>query len=270
VNYNHIGKLFLLDVEALSPQGAKQAIVVGLTHPLKQGQTIHPWLVMYFDDKVMPLDQVPPEMKKDADHKMDTLMTRLLMEKSKKTAIGSMKEFKEKHPQKHSCLLATYKTEKGMFFIGKLSFIYITKPVIWKKWKDVSHVSFSAGMTHSRTFDMTVHLGAGTKVAPLEFKQIDKASLQVTVDCLTKLNVETNGANEVLQRDQVATERQRNINLRLEGSPGPKAKAAAAAGAGLDPEEADKDWEDDDDGSSSSGGSMEDDEEPQKKRAKRS
>jgi len=294
VRYENIARIFYLDLGTVRLGGYSTALALGLDQPIRQGQTLHHWLVLNFDAvKTVPPETVSEEAwrasgTQKGEHKQDFMVGKLVSKLAGRTPIATFSKFKEVHPQKEPGLKCSHKAQPGLLYFTKKSFLFVMKPVVWYRYADVEAFHFEAGQLRGRSYDLFVVLKSGQQ---LEFSQIDRSTFEAVDITLRELELPIKGAEKL--RDSSAAAGGRPQRTAKSGA-GQAPAAGAAAGRGgaargssrggaAPPKEDDydededgdfTDEEGDDDGSASSSDEMEDDEEdkpaPKSKRPRRS
>mmetsp|Transcript_61906 Transcript_61906/g.113575 ORF Transcript_61906/g.113575 Transcript_61906/m.113575 type:complete len:473 (+) Transcript_61906:146-1564(+) len=250
IKYANIARLFLLDL----PEHNKTTLVIGLDHPLRQGQqTSHDFLVLNFEKDreepaniSLPQDKLSPYgLKNGQNSKVNTMVA------------------------------ALFKANAGYLFPLKKSLIFIVRPVIWLRWDEIESIEFRTEMMRRNSFDMVVNVKGDM---PVDFVQFDKKDFQPLLDVLIKVGVRVENLKAIQggtapgMRDRTAadlfaaTESAASSSRRRGASPPPVADD--------DDEEDDEDFEDDgedddDDDDDDEDFDDDDDSEEEKPRAKR-
>lgn len=175
LRYDNIQNVFMLE---LPPH---ELIVIGLTKPLAQGQSNYYHLVLQWtgQKKVLIPEELPAERLKSMQlHKGEyemavSMMARLLKEFTQKMIIGASKEFLALNPSKEKGVRCTCKATPGTLFFNNKSLLFVTKPVVYIKYGDISHIAFQSGKQRGRSFDLEVILRGG---GVHEFGQIESTS----------------------------------------------------------------------------------------------
>lgn len=178
--YKDINKAFLLP----KPDGVHMIYVISLKSPLRQGQTLHQFIVLEFKkdqtDKVTVNlspeeikekygDRLQPEME---DTTYDILST-LFKELIKKSIIVPGEFRSSKNDEAIKCSI---KAQDGYLYPLKNSIMFVYKPVIYIKLSEIKYVEFSRvnqiSNSTNRSFDFTI-----TKLkdsSTINFASVDK------------------------------------------------------------------------------------------------
>eukprot|EP00927_Polykrikos_kofoidii_P041046 TRINITY_DN34977_c0_g1_i1.p1 TRINITY_DN34977_c0_g1~~TRINITY_DN34977_c0_g1_i1.p1 ORF type:complete len:522 (-),score=98.29 TRINITY_DN34977_c0_g1_i1:163-1728(-) len=274
VKYKSIARMFLLTMPT-----TEVAFVIGLDQPLRQGTQQQAFLVLTFDrEREIPID-APKEklvalgLPQQTDQKECDFVPRLFKALSQKNVIAPSSEFAEllKKAVGQSgtapCVRCSMKTQVGLLYPLRDSMLFVTKPVVWIRHRDVELVEFASTLMRRTSFDLRVHL-KGQSVQ--EFTNLERK----VYECMRQ-HFEARGvkiqANDDMRKKEGGDRSSR-----------PGRRAAASAGANLSASAGDKDYnsEDDEDyndeGSDADDGPSEDssaepseDEAPKRKRARK-
>ena len=165
ISYKNISKAFLLP----KPDGVHFAFVVGLTNPLRQGNTTYPFLVFQFkkqNEKVVELNLPEDENERQSILKSDIdsvlkgelfdIVAKLFKSIMGVSVIipGSFRSSKGA-----SCIKCSLKANEGYIYLLERGIIFIHKPVVYVGLEDIRQVEFSRiseSSVQQRTFDLTI------------------------------------------------------------------------------------------------------------------
>ena len=161
--YRDISKAFLL----LKNDGINMVYVLQLRTPIRQGQTMHYYLVLQFERETevkVTINLTPEQLKDQFDDRLQSelsgplyeVISRLFKELIQIT-IMIPGEFRSTHQEQ--AVKCSVKAQDGYLYPMKSSLIFIHKPVIYIKFTEIKHIEFSRieqGATSSKSFDVTV------------------------------------------------------------------------------------------------------------------
>jgi structure-specific recognition protein 1 len=188
--YKNITKAFLLP----KPDGVHVAFVFGLEPPIRQGQTIYPFMVMQFsrdrEEAVtinMPAAEIQrvygDEISPLLEGKLFDVISRLIKTMVKVNIVvpGSFKSTADAHGLKCSI-----KASDGYLYPLQKSFLFVTKPVIHIRFEEVKSVEFARMNERSastiRSFDLNITTSSGT----FTFTGLDRQEYQILFDFLSQ------------------------------------------------------------------------------------
>eukprot|EP00158_Paraphelidium_tribonemae_P002175 Partr_v1_DN25172_c0_g1_i1_m76620 putative Component of the FACT complex, a general chromatin factor that acts to reorganize nucleosomes. The FACT complex is involved in multiple processes that require DNA as a template such as mRNA elongation, DNA replication and DNA repair. During transcription elongation the FACT complex acts as a histone chaperone that both destabilizes and restores nucleosomal structure. It facilitates the passage of RNA polymerase II and transcription by promoting the disso len=154
------------------PDDVHSLFVIGLDPPIRQGQTVYPYLVMQFlnDEDIEVSLTVPDEelksmfggrLRKHYEAPTADVVSNIL---SIMTGVNVVKESRFSSHQGASCVKASYKANEGYIYPLDESLLFVPKPASDMEYADIAQITFSRldQASSSRTFDMKVSMRSGT------------------------------------------------------------------------------------------------------------
>jgi len=187
--YKNITKAFLLP----KPDGVHVAFIFGLEPPIRQGQTVYPFVVMQFSrdrEEALTINLSPAdiqrvygdELSQTLEGKLFDVISRLIKTMVKVNIVvpGSFKSSTDAHGLKCSI-----KASDGYLYPLQKSFLFVTKPVIHIRFEDVKSVEFARMNERSastiRSFDLYITTPSGTYT----FTGLDRQEYSTLFEFLT-------------------------------------------------------------------------------------
>jgi structure-specific recognition protein 1 len=164
IMFKNVTKAFLLP----HPDGIHVSLVIGLETPIRQGNTLHPFIVMNFNkdtEETVTLNMPPADIKRHFGEELtDTLEGKLfdIVSRLLKVLVGVniiipgiFRSFGDTHAIKCSI-----KASDGYLFPLQKSFIFINKPVIYIPFEDIRFIEFARvserSVSTNRSFDLNI------------------------------------------------------------------------------------------------------------------
>jgi structure-specific recognition protein 1 len=183
LSYKNIFKALLLP----KPDGVHFAFVLGLTNPLRQGNTSYPFLV--FQLKTPNEKTVSVNLPEDEEERKLILKSEIdsevkgelidIVAKLFKSIVGvsviipgHFRSFKGA-----SCLKCSLKASEGYIYLLERGIIFIHKPVVYIGFEEIRQVEFSRisdSSMQQRTFDITIR----RRNEDIQFMGIEKNELE--------------------------------------------------------------------------------------------
>lgn len=200
IMYKNVTKAFLLP----KPDGIHIAMVIGLDTPIRQGNTVYPFVVMQFSKDSqesvtfnMPSEEIKrnfgDELTQTIEGKSFDVMSKLL-KAMVKTMIIVPGNFKSKNDT--NAIKCSVKASEGHLYPLQKSFIFISKPVIYIKFEDIRYIEFARisdeSMATNRSFDLNVC----TKSGNFQFTGVDREEYQIMLEFLQKKKIQVRNVEE--------------------------------------------------------------------------
>ncbi|UKK02445.2 structure-specific recognition protein 1 [Theileria orientalis] len=194
--YSNVIRMFLLP----KPNSPHVNFILGLSQPMRQGQTRYSYIVMQFEadhETKVDLNLQENDMKqfkldKTLEGKTYNVISRLFGSLVNRSIVvpGDFKS--EKGDSAISC---TYKATSGHLFPLNRSFLFIVKPVIFIRFEDIVSVEFSRTgvVTQNRFFAILVSMRGAIEY---EFTNIDKSEYKFLYDYLISKQVKVVNAED--------------------------------------------------------------------------
>eukprot|EP00361_Fabrea_salina_P003697 CAMPEP_0202425934 /NCGR_PEP_ID=MMETSP1345-20130828/410_1 /ASSEMBLY_ACC=CAM_ASM_000843 /TAXON_ID=342563 /ORGANISM="Fabrea Fabrea salina" /LENGTH=328 /DNA_ID=CAMNT_0049036231 /DNA_START=61 /DNA_END=1047 /DNA_ORIENTATION=- len=193
IMYKNVTKAFLLP----KPDGVHIALVIGLETPIRQGNTLYPFVVMQFNkesEESVSLNMAPEEIKKNFGEEIGEQMegrtydiiSRLLKAMVKINIIipGAFRSANDTHAIKCSV-----KANDGYLFPLQKSFVFINKPVIYIRFEDIRYIEFARVSERSASTIRSFDLNVMTKNGNFTFTGVDRQEYQVLFEFLEKKKI---------------------------------------------------------------------------------
>ena len=198
--YKNVTKAFLLP----KPDGIHIAMVIGLDTPIRQGNTVYPFVVMQFSKEAqesVTINMPPEEIKeKYGDELSETIegksfdvMSKLL-KAMVKTMIIIPGNFKSK--TEASAIKCSVKANEGHLYPLQKSFIFISKPVIYIKYEEIRYIEFARISEESISTNRSFDLNICTRSGNFQFTGVDREEYQIILDFLQKKKINVRNVEE--------------------------------------------------------------------------
>lgn len=198
--YKHVTKVFLLP----KPDGVHINLVISLESPIKQGNTLYPFVVMQFtkdsEESVslnLTQEQVEKmfdgELSRNLDGKTFDVMSKLIKAFTK-TPIIIPGNFRSK--AEASAVKCSVRASEGFLYPLQKSFIFIPKPVIYVKFEDIRFIEFARITEDSITTNRSFDISLCTKNGNFQFTGIDREEYSVLVEFLNKKKIAVRNIEE--------------------------------------------------------------------------
>ncbi len=200
IMYKNVTKAFLLP----KPDGIHIAMVIGLEAPIRQGNTVYPFVVMQFSKDAqesvtinMPAEEIKKnfgdELGETIEGKSFDVMSKLL-KAMVKTMIIIPGNFKSKNDT--SAIKCSVKASEGHLYPLQKSFIFISKPVIYIKFEEIRYIEFARISDESIATNRLFDLNACTKSGNYQFTGIDREEYQILLEFLQKKKIAVRNVEE--------------------------------------------------------------------------
>jgi structure-specific recognition protein 1 len=205
--FKQIKVLFLLP----KPDDVHSYFIVGLDPPIRQGQTLYPYLVMQFahdEDLEIRLTLPVEELSKKFEGKLkpfydaptEDVVSNIL---GIVTKLDIIRESRFQSRSGASCVKASYKANEGYIYPLDESLLFVPKPATDMLYSAIALVEFSrldgGGESASRTFDMKVKMKKGMEFSFVGIPKDEHAALDEYLK-LKGIRIK----NEVTQDDLLA------------------------------------------------------------------
>lgn len=204
IMYQDIVKAFLLPMN----NDIHYSIVLGFSKPLRQGNTIYPYIIFQFkkakkinlEMKASEelLNEIHPSLKPFYSGPAYEVVAKLFKMIIKVSIIipGSFKT-----SSGHSSLKCNVGNQEGYLFLMNKSMIFIKKPVIYIRVGDIARVEFQrvSGGISMRGFDFEVVLKSGISTT---FSGADKKELDIIMNYFSKAKIHAKTINEMEKLDE--------------------------------------------------------------------
>jgi len=208
VKYPDIARMFLF--QDRDGYGKEALMVLGLNVPLRQGTQVHSFLVLTMgaqetQDPVinMPEDKLRQAGLPSVGMEVWTyeLLAKLFKFTVQKTIVAPPSPGIFEGAPGVRC---NFKTQTGYLYPLNKSMLFLTKPVVWVRYDDISHLEIDVGQMRGRTFEIQLRNKAGQ---PVVFSQIDKSNMDPLFQFFQKSNLSIFNAREVMQQIEIYTRR---------------------------------------------------------------
>ncbi|OMJ66854.1 hypothetical protein SteCoe_36161 [Stentor coeruleus] len=198
--YKNVTRAFLLP----KPDGIHIAMVIALDSPIRQGNTVYPFIVVQFSKDShesttlnMPIEEIKrsfgEELTQTLEGKSFDIMSKLL-KAMVKTMIIVPGNFKSKNDT--SAIKCSVKASEGYLYPLQKSFIFINKPVIYIKFEDIRYIEFARigeeSVATNRSFDINIC----TKNGNFQFTGVDREEYQIMLEFLHKKKIQVRNVEE--------------------------------------------------------------------------
>jgi len=138
-------------------------------------------------------------------------------------------EFKSGTDKKSEAVACSYKVSEGFLYPLKSSLIFIQKPILYLKHKEIKYVEFSRMQQASRTFDLTIVKMDNEGSQKEQFKNIEKAEIRALMNYfkvsnikMRQLNADTNKPEDMedVDSEQFDEEIKQSQSQGVEGNKG--------------------------------------------------
>jgi structure-specific recognition protein 1 len=166
-------------------------ILIQLSKPLNQGNTMHNFIMVQLDKdaaEMYKVNQTPEEMNKkfggsiNEDEPLHLILAKMLRLVASIDRIIIPGDFKSGLDDKSQAISCSVKVSEGFLYPLKTSLIFIQKPIIYIKHKEIKYVEFSRiGSTTGgtgRSFDFVIAKLESESTADHAFKNVDKKELK--------------------------------------------------------------------------------------------
>lgn len=204
--YKNLTKVFLLP----KPDGIHISMVIGLESPIRQGNTLYPFIVIQFSKdseesvsvKMSQEDiqsQFSGEISQHMEGKSFDIVSRLIKAFTKALIIipGN---FRSKNDS--SAIKCSVRASEGHLYPLQKSFIFIPKPVIYIKFEDIRYVEFARitedSATTNRTFDLNIYSKTGT----FQFTGVEREEFPGLQDFLVKKKISIRKTEEEVKEKE--------------------------------------------------------------------
>ncbi|CAE8586816.1 unnamed protein product [Polarella glacialis] len=257
IKYDSISRLFLLDMPGAI---AQKMLVLGLSVPLRHGNQSHALLGMLMEtSSTVDESQLPEDVWTSSGlvesrngileaRQTYVVVTKLFKEFSKQAPVSPADGFKAANPYKIASIECSYKTQRGHMFFFKKSVLWVSKPITWLTYKNISSVEFSESTLRTSTFDLVFNM-KGTK---FEFMQIEQKVYEAVLKFLSE-NDDLKGkiVNLDMAEKRVKAMNRRQAEPTVAGQRAAAARRPAATGskpASKEDGSEDEDYNEDEDG----------------------
>ena len=200
IMYKNVTKAFLLP----KPDGVHIAMVIGLEAPIRQGNTVYPFVVMQFSKEAqesvtinMPAEEIKrnfgDELGETVEGKAFDVMSKLL-KAMVKTMIIIPGNFKSKNES--SAIKCSVKANEGHLYPLQKSFIFISKPVIYVKFDEIRYIEFARISEESVSTNRSFDLNICTKNGNFQFTGVDREEYQIFLEFLQKKKITVRNVEE--------------------------------------------------------------------------
>jgi len=173
IAYKSISQMILLDM----PDIMAKFFVLGLSPPIRQGQTSYPYLLIQFkadDEKKVLLNMDEKEIAEKYPGLLAPVMqgnlydivTRTFKAMTGRKLIGAAKSYLSMNHSK--CVRTSYKANDGHLFMLEKSFFFLKKPMLYIRHDEIEAVACdrlksmsNAAIGSSKTFDLVLHMKGG-------------------------------------------------------------------------------------------------------------
>ncbi|CAG9329933.1 unnamed protein product [Blepharisma stoltei] len=219
IMYKNVTRAFLLP----KPDGIHVAIVIGLEPPIRQGNTLYPFVVLQFNkeqEESVSLNLAPEEIKKNfgedltptIEGKAFDVISRLFKAMVKINIIipGTFRSFNDTHAIKCSV-----RASEGHLYPLQKSFIFISKPVIYIRFEDIRFIEFARVSEHSMSTNRSFDLNVTTKTGSFQFTGVDRQEYKNLFSFLEKKKIPIRNLEEEedLQKEQILSSEGENMEI---------------------------------------------------------
>lgn len=200
IMYKNVTKAFLLP----KPDGIHINMVIGLETPIRQGNTVYPFVVMQFSkdsEESVTINMDPEEIKKNfgedltqhIEGKSFDVMSKLL-KAMVKTMIIIPGSFRNKNDS--SAIKCSVRASEGHLYPLQKSFIFVPKPVIYIKFEDIRYIEFARITDESISTNRSFDINVVTKNGNFQFTGIDREEYNILLAFLTKKQIQVRNTEE--------------------------------------------------------------------------
>ena len=204
ISYKNIFKALLLP----KPDGIHFAFVVGLTNPLRQGNTSYPFLVFQLktpNEKTVNINLPEDEeerrqiLKADIDTQVQGELIDIVAKLFKSiVGVSVIIPGSFRSSKGASCLKCSLKASEGYIYLLERGIIFIHKPVVYVGFEEIRQVEFSRisdSSMQQRTFDITIK----RKNEEIQFMGIEKNELEPLTNYLVnkKIVIKSNDGGNI-------------------------------------------------------------------------
>lgn len=198
--YKNVTRAFLLP----KPDGIHIAMVIALDSPIRQGNTVYPFIVVQFSKDShesvtlsMPEEEIKrnfgEELTQILEGKSFDVMSKLL-KAMVKTMIIVPGNFKSKSDA--SAIKCSVKANEGHLYPLQKSFIFISKPVIYIKFEEIRYIEFARISDESVATNRSFDINVCTKNGNFQFTGVDREEYQIMLEFLHKKKIQVRNVEE--------------------------------------------------------------------------
>jgi len=182
IMYKNVKKGFLLPW----PDGVHVSMVIGLETPIRQGNTLYPYVVVQFNkesQEEVELNMDPQEIQSNFGSEVSQqiqgrtydVLSRLIKAITKISIVipGNFRSAKNNYGIKCS-----YKANDGFLFPLQKSFVFINKPVVYVRFEDIRYIEFARISERSVSTNRSFDLNVMTKSGNFTFTGVDREEYQ--------------------------------------------------------------------------------------------
>lgn len=221
IMYKNVTKAFLLP----KPDGIHINMVIGLETPIRQGNTVYPFVVIQFSkdaEESVTINMEAEEIKKNFGEELSQslegksfdVMSKLL-KAMVKTSIIIPGNFRSKSDS--SAIKCSVRASEGHLYPLQKSLIFIPKPVIYIKFEDIRFIEFARVTEDSITTNRSFDINVVTKSGNFQFTGIDREEYNILLDFLIKKKIQVR-KNEEEAKEAESSEDQIGIEEEEEDS----------------------------------------------------
>ena len=221
-----------------------------LSKPLNMGLTMHQFIMIQLDRDIqveikvnLTQEEIDSRYNSKFDQKITgplfNVLAKLLQPIAGIDKIIIPGEFKSGTDKKSEAVACSYKVSEGFLYPLKSSLIFIQKPILYLKHKEIKYVEFSRMQQASRSFDLTIVKMDNEGSQKEQFKNIEKSEIRVLMNYfknanikMRQLNSDTNKPEDMedLDYDQLDEEIKQSQSQGVDGNQGEQGVTVGRSG----------------------------------------